>query len=504
MDNANQFNNMPQNPDGLQNAPQVPPSAQNSNLQNTPPAQAPQQNNLPNASQQPTAQPQYGGQNFQQPVQQPVLPPQQNPQFTQPMPPVQPAQQPAYNQQQNQQQQFAQPDFQQTTAINSGAQPVAPANNNWGQTPPPQQYAGQPVQQPLTGQPSTQPAQFQTSQQQTPVEQPIPQQPQFTQPQPPPVIGQQNVMPAPPQINQGLPLPMPQNSFVQPAPFMTEEVVVEAASISERLLAYVIDLFPFSLLAWIMIYFQTRVGGADYTPELVVKWHIIFISLYVCYMTIALSGRFNSVGKALLGIRVVSADGAPLRISQSFMRAIGYFISAAPMQLGFALAFITDKHRALHDLFARTMVIRTRDKSEGGYTLIFILSWVVFFIMAVSNYAQHFVNISADDAKKIELAQIELNRLEVLEVLHRQQYGAYTNNINKLAPLSGSPAKLQEALKNAFEPGTLKIAYSDTAYYIAGIAKDSKKTPVVKEGNFFKKPELPPLPKEQPSEPETN
>jgi uncharacterized RDD family membrane protein YckC len=69
--------------------------------------------------------------------------------------------------------------------------------------------------------------------------------------------------------------------------------------------------------------------------------------------------RGQTIGKWLLGIRVVSLGGGPLTLGQSFSRVVGYFLSALPLDLGF-LWILGPERRGFHDYFAKTEVIYTR------------------------------------------------------------------------------------------------------------------------------------------------
>ena len=70
--------------------------------------------------------------------------------------------------------------------------------------------------------------------------------------------------------------------------------------------------------------------------------------------------RGRSLGKALLGLRIVRLDGRPLTWWNAFCRAGGYSASAATALLGF-LEMIWDLNRqTLHDRIAATVVLRVR------------------------------------------------------------------------------------------------------------------------------------------------
>ena len=66
----------------------------------------------------------------------------------------------------------------------------------------------------------------------------------------------------------------------------------------------------------------------------------------------AVAGR--TVGKGIVGIRVVSADGSPLSVRQAFVRTVAFPLSALLFGIGFLMILVQREHRALHDLIAGT------------------------------------------------------------------------------------------------------------------------------------------------------
>jgi uncharacterized RDD family membrane protein YckC len=65
----------------------------------------------------------------------------------------------------------------------------------------------------------------------------------------------------------------------------------------------------------------------------------------------------------VFGLRVVRTAGQPLTFSRAFARALGYFISAFPLFLGFFWVGLTSSKRSWHDELTDTMVIRERYKA---------------------------------------------------------------------------------------------------------------------------------------------
>ncbi len=89
----------------------------------------------------------------------------------------------------------------------------------------------------------------------------------------------------------------------------------------------------------------------DYTYGLVVP------AAYVVLMH-GTSGR--TLGKMLVGARVVDVSGEPIGYPRALARYLAWFLSALPLLLGFVLAAARPDRRALHDLIAGTRVVRVR------------------------------------------------------------------------------------------------------------------------------------------------
>src|SRR2546423_11547030 len=71
------------------------------------------------------------------------------------------------------------------------------------------------------------------------------------------------------------------------------------------------------------------------------------------------SGR--TLGKWMAGLRIERRDGEPLSFVRALVRhTVGYALTLATLGLGFLLAAFNSQGRALHDLLAGTVVVRSR------------------------------------------------------------------------------------------------------------------------------------------------
>src|ERR1700722_8412671 len=138
-----------------------------------------------------------------------------------------------------------------------------------------------------------------------------------------------------------------------------------AGSVS-RFLAYVIDLGFSSAV------FALGLAGISFVAEIVsghsISWNksnivvaVIFVVWQFFYFgySWAVSGR--TFGMAVLGLRVVRADGAELDPSRGIVRSLVFPLSFLLFGLGMLGILVQREHRALHDLIAASAVIYAWD-----------------------------------------------------------------------------------------------------------------------------------------------
>ena len=134
-----------------------------------------------------------------------------------------------------------------------------------------------------------------------------------------------------------------------------------AGSVS-RFTAYVVDLLASSAV------FALALAAISYVAKIItgkqVSWNrqdIVVVIAYVAWeffyfgYSWAVSGR--TLGMAVLGIRVVRADGAPAEPRRGVIRSLVFPLSFLLLGLGFLGILVQRERRALHDLIAGTAVI---------------------------------------------------------------------------------------------------------------------------------------------------
>ncbi|MES2307468.1 MAG: RDD family protein [Verrucomicrobiota bacterium] len=157
--------------------------------------------------------------------------------------------------------------------------------------------------------------------------------------------------------------------------------VSEQASFRSRFIAFLIDytilVFTVSfafILAWgDHAIFQTEIGSIDemiksfQTPayaEMSLYMKLIMEGAHVIYFGYFLGRPFQTLGKKIMGIRVVDAEGRPLTWARAFLRALASVISLQFIWSGYWIALFNPGLRTLHDWLVQTRVVKLTSKKE--------------------------------------------------------------------------------------------------------------------------------------------
>jgi uncharacterized RDD family membrane protein YckC len=87
---------------------------------------------------------------------------------------------------------------------------------------------------------------------------------------------------------------------------------------------------------------------------------ILITALDVTYYTITVGLWGQTLGKALLGLKVTRSDGSPLTYTRSFARFWAYSLSYIPFGLGFIAIALSSQKRGWHDFVCDTRVVQVR------------------------------------------------------------------------------------------------------------------------------------------------
>ena len=153
---------------------------------------------------------------------------------------------------------------------------------------------------------------------------------------------------------------------------MTETAVVKQglwghyAGFVSRFVAYAADLGVSTAV------FMLTLAAASFAASIVtgdsIHWHrgdlwvgVAFVAWQFFYFGYSWAANGKTAGMALLGVRVVRADGARAESWRGVFRALVFPLSFLLLGLGFAGILLGRDRRALHDVIAGTAVVYTWD-----------------------------------------------------------------------------------------------------------------------------------------------
>ncbi|WP_169974270.1 RDD family protein [Tautonia rosea] len=91
---------------------------------------------------------------------------------------------------------------------------------------------------------------------------------------------------------------------------------------------------------------------------------LAFVLIVLYFATLESGSRQATLGKLILGLKVTTDEGHRLSFPRAFGRFFAKLLSLIPFGVGFVMAAFTEQHRALHDLLAGTLVVRSRADSR--------------------------------------------------------------------------------------------------------------------------------------------
>jgi uncharacterized RDD family membrane protein YckC len=120
-----------------------------------------------------------------------------------------------------------------------------------------------------------------------------------------------------------------------------------------------------SIVMFFMCYVGYKVGLSahgrplswEHSAPLIVLLTWAFLGLATAYFVVFHSIGGKTIGKWLLGLRVVGAERSTITYRRAFLRWLG-LVGFAPVLLGFLWVLWSREKRGWHDLLARTWVIR--------------------------------------------------------------------------------------------------------------------------------------------------
>lgn len=133
---------------------------------------------------------------------------------------------------------------------------------------------------------------------------------------------------------------------------------MEYAGFTKRFIANLIDFILVALAGWaIGLIFGVNIFKESWG----VKWFNNILTMI--YFIVMEAGRNNAtLGKQIVGLKVVTTNGAPITLQDALVRNLCKIISAAILMIGFIMVAFSVKKQGLHDMIAGTLVIEDKSK----------------------------------------------------------------------------------------------------------------------------------------------
>ena len=149
----------------------------------------------------------------------------------------------------------------------------------------------------------------------------------------------------------------------EPADAPEQEESFSIAGLKQRAAAFVIDILIVGLITYITIesgfYFMQGEGiGPSELDRVFMPIYMLLFFLASTYFIFLHYYTGSTVGKMALGIRIINSDGTEVGLWESFMRWVGYYVSAVFLLAGFVWSIFDPDSQAWHDKIAGTYVVK--------------------------------------------------------------------------------------------------------------------------------------------------
>jgi uncharacterized RDD family membrane protein YckC len=127
-----------------------------------------------------------------------------------------------------------------------------------------------------------------------------------------------------------------------------------------RLVAIIIDSVILSILS-ITLWFIASISPGEETGGMTgeIVPNALNILLGWLYFAFLESSRYQAtLGKQMMGIQVTDLEGNQLSFLRATVRHFAKIVSAIILLIGYIMVAFTEKKQALHDILAKTLVIR--------------------------------------------------------------------------------------------------------------------------------------------------
>lgn len=253
---------------------------------------------------------------------------------------------------------------------------------------------------------------------------------------------------------------------------------LQLADFAERTVAFGIDYALFALGWLVSIKLAFPQYAVSWNPH-ATQWTLLWTALFILYHAYFGSEGRVSLGKQVLGLKVVDVDNEPLTLGQALIRSVCY-VPGSLLSLGFIWALISANRQAWHDLAAGSYVVSPR---RGG--LAAVRAGAVG-VLAIFGATWMWQNVWAERYYRtmtVAYAHVGFEELSLLQRIHKQKKGKYAEDIISLANVSPAPGLFLADMAGLYDLKALKIKTRKDGYTINAVARDHLATPVSFSGS---------------------
>ena len=88
--------------------------------------------------------------------------------------------------------------------------------------------------------------------------------------------------------------------------------------------------------------------------------NLLTLAIGAAYFTLFIGSRGQTLGKMVMGLKVIRTDGTDVGYALALGRWGGYLLSSFICMIGFLLPLFRSDNLALHDLICKTEVVKIR------------------------------------------------------------------------------------------------------------------------------------------------
>lgn len=252
------------------------------------------------------------------------------------------------------------------------------------------------------------------------------------------------------------------------------------ARFSDRLVAYLLDTIPFAGGAVATVWAWGGGLSRPITNPVLLSIGAAWLGLAVLWQ-VAGNVAGATPGKRVLGLAVVTAEGAPPGFPRALARAAGWVLSTPLANLGFVVALLHPRTRALHDLLSGTYVVEAGPRRSNGALLFLAAASSAIGLFALQ-YWTNMLRPTSADLRAIARAEEGLGVVAKIEDAYYARNGAYTASVQDLAEASGDAELFRFAMLDVFRPTPFQILAGNKRWRAVAAAKDRRGTLVRREG----------------------